>query len=102
MNQLNEEHAANNTECFIKWIDKGLMSIYQPDNIAITKSLKDKIQESYHLHISVVASKSFQAGQKIEISHEILLTLQSTSHSAWVESTPGINSWNILLSIWII
>lgn len=47
--------------------------MYQPGDIAKNKPLKDNIRESYHRHVSVIASESFQAGQKIMISRETLL-----------------------------
>jgi len=73
INKLNEEHAVSGTKIFIEWIDKGLTSVYQPGDIAINKPLKDRIRESYHQHLSVIAGEDFQAGQKIKISRETLL-----------------------------
>ena len=73
IDQLNKEHAVHNTKIFIEWIDKGLTSVYQPGDIAINKPLKDKIRESYHQHISGIASQNFRAGQRIKISRETLI-----------------------------
>jgi hypothetical protein len=73
INRLNKEHAVHETKIFIEWVDKGLTSVYQPGDIAINKPLKDKIRESYHEHVSAIASKNFQAGQRIRVSREILL-----------------------------
>lgn len=106
INQLNEEHAVNNTRIFIEWIDKGLTSVYQPGDISINKPLKDKIRESYHQYVSAIASENFQAGQKIKVSRETLLGFiekafasinqdQKRSHSIYKSFRMcGLNPWD--------
>ena len=71
--RLNKEHAVYNIKIFIKWIDKGLTSMYQPGDVAMNKPLKDRICALYYRNVSETMAEGFQPRQKIKVSHKKLL-----------------------------